>query len=205
MYEMLDMRVPKLDFMGESPLSEVLKFLSQHVTDTYGASGDESFTMTIWPDTVVLWSEDISSLDEVLISDIVLDGITLRNALKLIFRQTAEPALTYVIQNEVMLITTLEEATSEHMMLTRVYPVGHLLAVETQQVLRDGITGEEGPAAHLISLVQEFTPPALFWGDDIECGTIYIFGGNLVIRQTHSGHQEIVRLLNLLTQSIESR
>ncbi|MCH7686424.1 MAG: hypothetical protein IH899_07050, partial [Planctomycetes bacterium] len=51
-------------------------------------------------------------------------GIKLRSALKIILEQLTEP-LTYIIEDEVMKITTLEEAASQ--LSIQVYPVGDLL------------------------------------------------------------------------------
>ncbi len=60
--------------------------------------------------------------EELLKGSMSLSGIKLRSALRLIL----EPLeLTYVIKNEVMMITTEEEARNE--MSTRVYPVGDLV------------------------------------------------------------------------------
>ncbi len=52
----------------------------------------------------------------------ILSGITLRSALRLIL---SEHDLTYVIEDEVMKITTVTEAESK--MVTRIYPVGDLV------------------------------------------------------------------------------
>ncbi|MCA9086106.1 MAG: hypothetical protein KDA81_18740, partial [Planctomycetaceae bacterium] len=66
------------------------------------------------------------------VRDINFQGMTLRNALKLIFEQTTEPELTYVIQNEVMMITTLSKAESDDNLVTRVYPVADLVIPPVQ-------------------------------------------------------------------------
>ncbi|MCH2211360.1 MAG: VWA domain-containing protein [Fuerstiella sp.] len=127
---MLKEPIPRLDYRGETSLGEVLEFLADHYTTTWGAVGGGSgsdFRMTIWPDTVSLELVDISSLDDVTVSDINLEGIPLRTALKLIFGKTDDPALTYVIQDDVMTITTVEEANSENSQVTRVYQVGDLV------------------------------------------------------------------------------
>ncbi|MDG1894863.1 MAG: sigma-70 family RNA polymerase sigma factor [Fuerstiella sp.] len=55
----------------------------------------------------------------------------------------------------------------------------------------------------LVELVQEMTTPPCRWVvSDGEGGAIKIVGRSLVVRQTQAGHREIVRLLNLLTESI---
>lgn len=129
--QMLDKPIPPLDFPGETPLSEILETIRAYYNTTYGIdsglSGGDG-RMTIYPDYKELELEGISSLEEVLIKDISFDGLTLRNALQLIFEQTSDPAeLTYVIENEVFKVTTVAKATSEDNLVTRVYPVGDLV------------------------------------------------------------------------------
>ncbi|MEZ6059702.1 MAG: hypothetical protein R3C19_05010 [Planctomycetaceae bacterium] len=121
---MLDEPVPPLDFPGDAQLSEVLQQISEFYTATYGREGGADYRMTIWPDYAELELEGINSLEEVTVKDIVLNGISLRNALSLIFDQTEEPALTYVIKNEVVQITTLAKAEDpQESATTRVYDV----------------------------------------------------------------------------------
>ena len=122
--------VPRLDYPGEISIGEILEYLADHYTAVYGNLGGSAgadYRMTIWPDDVALEIAGISSLDEVLISDINLEGIPLKTALKLIFRKTDDPRLTYVIQDDVMLITTEEEANSPESLVTRIYQVGDLV------------------------------------------------------------------------------
>ncbi|MEZ6133213.1 MAG: hypothetical protein R3C59_31485 [Planctomycetaceae bacterium] len=129
--QMLDKPIPPLDFPGETPLSEILETIRAYFNTTYGIesglSGGDG-RMTIYPDYAELELEGISSLEEVLIKDIAFEGMTLRNALELIFAQTSDPAeLTYIIENEVFKVTTVAKATSEDNLVTRVYPVGDLV------------------------------------------------------------------------------
>ena len=128
--DMLDEPVPSLDYRGDTPLSEILDFLAEYYTETYGAVGGSAsneFRMVIWPDKAELDEETIDSLDDVIVSDIELDGVPLRTALKLIFERTTDPPLTYVIQDDVMKITTVTAANDEGALETRIYPVGDLV------------------------------------------------------------------------------
>jgi len=121
-----------------------------------------------------------------------LKGITLRSALKLILR---ELELTYVIQGEVLLITTPEEA--EHCLITRVYPVTDLL-------YRDDEQGEIS-RYDADSLVDMFT--AVFHHQNMSWsearpGSITAMpiknGMTLVVSQTRDFHETIERILQLL-------
>ncbi len=55
----------------------------------------------------------------------------------------------------------------------------------------------------LCSVVKEMTSPPCKWFDvDGEGGAIRLVSRSLVVRQTSAGHREVVRLLNLLTESV---
>lgn len=135
--QMLDKPVRNLDFQGGVPLSEILETISTYFTATYGTGAGElgtDFQMSFETDRGELGIVGIDTLEDVIISDISYDGMTLRNALKLIFAQTqddqkslAPEPLTYVIQNEVIMITTVAKAESEDNLVTRVYPVADLV------------------------------------------------------------------------------
>jgi len=243
MYEMLETPIPPLDFPGETPLSEILSTLSEYYTTQHGATGNGDFKFTIHVDKRELDLEGLNDLEEVLVRDISFsNGMELQNALKLIFDQTSDPAeLTYVIRNEVMVITTKAMADSEDAMVTRVYEVGELLDLEYGEdlVYPNGGGGGMGgggfqsvpqyPFAppgkgkkkvqaerkasddqsatvstlNLTDIVMEMTsPPYLWFNTDGEGGAIRIVGSTLVVRQTPAGHREIVRLLNLLSESV---
>ena len=126
---LLDEPCPPLDFPGDVPISEILQQISDYYTNTYGSAGGGAgadYRMTIIPDRAELELDGISSLDDVTVSDISLSGITLKNALALIFGQTSDPELTYMIKNEVMLITTVTASELDENLITRVYPLGDL-------------------------------------------------------------------------------
>lgn len=104
-YDALD-QITNVEFPG-NPLSDVVEYISsQH-------------GIPIIIDETELSNDGRSGDDEV---ELVLSGITLRSALKLLL----EPlALTYVIEDEVMKITTELAATGS--LQTRVYPVADLV------------------------------------------------------------------------------
>ena len=130
---MLSEPIPLLDYPGEASLDEILSFLADYYTETWGSVGGgtgSDYRMTIWPDFQILSEEAIDSLEDVTVQDIVLEGITLKTALKLIFERT-DPELTYIIQDDVVKITTAEVANSDEYLDTRIYPVGDLVIPAT--------------------------------------------------------------------------
>ncbi|MFN8707589.1 MAG: hypothetical protein ACK50J_12980, partial [Planctomyces sp.] len=112
LYEMLEEPIPPLDFQGQVSLKEVLDQISEHFTNTYGNEGagtGADFRMTIVPDRKSL-EIDGATYEDVQVQDIVYSGIKLKNLLTLLFGQTTEPELTYMIRNEVLQITTKTSA-----------------------------------------------------------------------------------------------
>lgn len=233
MHEILDAPVSQLKFPGDTPLGEVLERLADDLTSTYG---NDRFQLRVVPDQGELDIEDFS-VDDVTVTDLDLNDITVRNALRLIFEQTESdsksPApLTWAIHNEVLLITTRAKANSEALLSTRVYPVGHLLfAMQEHQTETAGMGSSDYGMATAVQFSGgmggamggmggvEFVPPtpqhpliqlvmSMTSGDDDNTwhenggpGRLDLFGSNLVVRQTPAGHDEVVRLLNLLSKA----
>lgn len=112
-----------------------------------------------------------------------LSGISLKSALNI----TLDPhELTYIIKNEVMMITT--ETDAEQELENRVYLVGEFLDP----------TERETSMSQLMDAIQ--TSTAGIWMDvDGDGGTMsQLRGSRLVIRQTRKVHDEIVTLLEQL-------
>lgn len=143
---MLKEPAPPLDYPGEVSLEEVLQQIADHYTNTYGSEGGgvgSDFRMTIFPDRGELDLESVN-LADVTVQDIQLKGITLKNALQLIFSQTKDPDLTYMIRNEVLLITTVDAAESDENLITRVYPLGDLAIPPSLHLQLGGGQGGQG-------------------------------------------------------------
>ena len=76
-------------------------------------------------DTKVLEDASVDTSAEV---KLPYNGMKLRNGLKLILEQGSQP-LTYIIEDEVMKITTVEQANQK--LTIRMYPVGDLVSVRS--------------------------------------------------------------------------
>jgi hypothetical protein len=74
--------------------------------------------------------------------------------------------------------------------------------------MEGGLGGAAGQAytpdpITLATVVMDMTSPPCSWlENDGAGGVIHIAGRSLVVRQTFQGHQEVVRLLNLLSESV---
>ncbi len=140
--------------------------------------------MDFWKDRHAIEIQlDIKALDDVGISSDEpitkrLKGLSLRSALNLVL---ADLELTYLIANEVLWITTPEQAGTQ--LLTEVYPVADLI---------------DGNGDALIHLITSAVQPDS-WDDVGGPGNITggSFGGaeTVVISQTYHVHREIVELL----------
>ena len=286
MYDLLDKPLTQIQLEGEIPLSIALSFIEERLTEAYGngaGANGENFRLVVWPDKLALSDEGLDSLDDVSVTLNNLEGVSLKSALNLIFKQASQYAdLTYMIQDEVLLVTTRSYA--DEMMTIRVYDVDHLIDLDygaegivsstpsgggagffsvspdepgtdvnagadnqnrqgrrrQRKKNRDGknanrsdtdpysqvvtqFGGEGGGMgmgggsgggglgrAHpqepvtLATVVMDLTSsPDCQWLElDGLGGVARIVGRSLVVRQTHRGHQEIVRFLNLLTETI---
>ncbi|HEX3655494.1 MAG TPA: hypothetical protein VHV55_06805 [Pirellulales bacterium] len=114
-----------------------------------------------------------------------LKGISLRSALRLMLRDLE---LTYVIRDEVLLITTVSNAETIH--TTRVYAVGDLLRSASDDAL------QSNPAHDLIAAIVK-TVAFTTWSDVGGAGAICYSpeAQGLVISQTAEVHEQIYGLL----------
>ena len=132
----LDEPLPRaLSYPGDNSLGEILRF----VADAYTAEGP--YTMRIILDES---DPDLGDkptfLDDTQVADVDLAGITMRNALELIFAKVKDQELTVMIKNEVMMVTTVATAESEENLVTRIYDVADLVVI-TQPGMGGGMMG----------------------------------------------------------------
>ena len=120
--EALD-RPAQFDFL-DTPLTDVATFLS----DTYGIN--VVLAKSTLADAAVTEDTPVTSS---------LSGISLRSALRIML---GELKLTYVIRDEVMQITTPEDA--EGQLITKVYPVGDLVVPIMANLNTFGLGGQGG-------------------------------------------------------------
>ncbi len=125
-----------------------------------------------------------------------LEGLSLRSALELML---SDWELTYVVQHEVLLITTEEEAAGQRYMTTKLYPVADLLArYHPQPGERGG-----GPADFdsILEVIKSTIAPTS-WDEvggpgSIRSGTFNNLE-TLIVLQTYHVHRKIAALLREL-------
>ncbi|MEX2026626.1 MAG: permease prefix domain 1-containing protein [Pirellulaceae bacterium] len=156
-----------------------------------------------------------------------LRGISLRSALRILL---GELKLAYTIRDEVLIITTPEDAESQ--LSTRVYDVRELLAMETppgsipalkpkaDEKPSSGESNEKPPAIEapsggfgskrpelsdadrLINLITRICEPDS-WDEVGGPGTADEYKGLVTISQTREVHEEVERLLNMLHRAAD--
>lgn len=119
----LDLPCPNLQFVGETPLKELLGTFETHW------SKHLPYDLPFFPDYAELDLEGISSMEDVSAANIKIAGgtHTCRDALNLIFRQTTDPALSYQAFAGHIDVTTLAKTESEVNMASRVYNVSEFI------------------------------------------------------------------------------
>ncbi|HVA47203.1 MAG TPA: hypothetical protein VNH11_12615 [Pirellulales bacterium] len=174
-------QLTEIDF-AEQPLSDVIEYLKQrHGID-------------IQLDSKALTDAGVNSDTPITRR---IKGITLRALLRLTLD---ELDLTYVIRNEVLMITSKTEA--ENMLLARVYPVFDL-------VVRPPDAPADRPALDFPALIDNITNNLVptTWDEVGGPGAIEGFtnAGALVITQTTAAHDEIVEYLKALRDARAAR
>jgi hypothetical protein len=123
-----------------------------------------------------------------------LRGITLRAALRLMLGALD---LTYVIKDEVLLITTPDKASNE--LVTRIYPVSDLVTPRSAT-----LGGEDFKP--LIGVITETIRPTT-WGKVGGPGSIFPLGQvrSLIVSQTDEVHEQVAQLLTGLRQARDAQ
>jgi hypothetical protein len=103
----------QVDF-DQQPLSDVVEYLK-----AFHSQGGPERAIEIQLDRAALEAVGVATDTPVTKR---LTGVTLKSALRLLLKDLD---LTYIIQDEVLLITTIDEA--EQLLITKVYPVGDLV------------------------------------------------------------------------------
>jgi hypothetical protein len=157
-----------LDF-SDTSLEEVVGFIQ------------ESYNIPVQLDTTALEEQGVDRQEPVTVS---LHGISLRSALRLMLKHLQ---LTYIIQDEVLVITTPEEAESQ--LITCVYDVRDLVA---------GANDVGGPDALIDAIISSICNDTWAENGGGEAVIEFLKPGMLVISQTRAVHEEIRALLETI-------
>lgn len=132
LYETLEKSAPAMDYEQGTSLSDVLADLAKHYS-----SLDEDNIMQVWPDTIALSDVGVDSLDDlVLRRDLKLKNVSLDSALNLLLSRLdgVDESLEVMIKDEVLMITTAEEAADESNYFIRTYEVAALMNLPIETV-----------------------------------------------------------------------
>ena len=101
--EMLDQPVKSLAFPGDNSLGDPIRQIPLHFNSVYGAARD--IKMQIVGDAKSLKKVGFKSIDEFRITDINLDNIPLRDALRILLDNVKDVKLDYEIRDDKIVIT----------------------------------------------------------------------------------------------------
>ncbi len=123
---MNSLRVPELKFPGQNSLRDILDSIEGYMA-SYSILSSPRFVLDESDDNIGV---DASYLDTTQIDDVSIaeDSMTLASALDLILRKVKDqdPRLTWIVENEVILITTVDSAESSERAFIRSYDVKKL-------------------------------------------------------------------------------
>ncbi len=137
-----------VDLKDDSPAERLIRealgqetefnFIDTPLSDALLIIG-EQHGINIRLDTLVLEEAGVPSDEPV---NLIISGITLRSALKIMLENMPNDELTWVVDDEVMKITTVTKA--EEIMPTRVYPVADLVIPVQSLGGQGGFGGQQG-------------------------------------------------------------
>ncbi|MBA4105483.1 MAG: hypothetical protein C0485_06965 [Pirellula sp.] len=163
----------------DSPLRAPIDFVAQPLSDVVHIIS-EDFQIPIVIDTSAL--DAVASSPDVEVS-FAIGNVTLRSALELMLQSVGEGDLTYIVDNEVLMITTQEEA--EKRLGVVVYRVDDLL------------DGDEATCERLIDVIVASVEHESWMENGTGEGEALSFPpGMIVISQTRRVHAEVERLLD---------
>jgi hypothetical protein len=175
----------KIEWILDQPLKSPLQYPETPLNTVTGIISEE-YELPIVFDTTALDAIAVSPEVEVTVG---LANVTLRSALELMLRQVED--LTFIVDEEVLLITTEDEANTR--LEVRVYRVDDLLhdagAGSGQEIDEDQFDALQ---QIIVSTVESDSWMEHGTGE----GEILQFGrGMFVVGQTHRVHEQIVKLL----------
>ena len=180
----------RIDAVLDKHLTAPLEYVDTPLLDIV-AQLQEEYTLPIILDSAALDEVAISADTEVSIS---LSNITLRSALDLILREPGLEDLTYIIDKEVLLITTKDRANET--LQTKVYRVDdfeHFAEVPSES------SSKSDCFSPLTSVIVRCVAYDSWKANGTGEGAIQLMQpGMLVVSQTRSVHQEIKALLESL-------
>lgn len=168
-----------LEFI-ETPLNQITEVLA------------EDYDIQILFDTSAL---DALACSPEVETSIRVGNVSLRSALELMLREAGDGELTYIIENEVLLITTQEE--EDKRLEVRVYRVGDIVGNDPH-----GLLSDDASLDSLMDVITSAVETDSWMENGTGEGDIQAFGGDmLVIAQTRRVHDGVAQLLQLIREA----
>jgi hypothetical protein len=177
----------RIERVLNQPLKQPLEFIEQPLRDVATILA-ETYDIPIQFDTKAL--DAVAASPDVEVS-VQIANVTLRSALELMLKTAGAEELTYVVDDEVLLITTLEEAETRLEVI--VYRVDDLVADPSAGESRSEAADFDTLIDVIVSSVEHESWQENGKGE----GEIHAFPpGMIVISQTARVHEQVQRLLD---------
>lgn len=182
----MPLRAP-LEFV-DMPLTQVVEVLAEEydIPIVFDKTAIDAVGPTGWS---LSRKETVPCSPEVAVS-MSIDGVSLRSALNLILRNACQGNLTYIIEDEVLLITSHEQAAMR--LETRVYRVDDLFIPEDTNSI------DQSDYDSLIDLIVSTVEHESWMENGTGEGEIQPYGNMLVIAQSQHMHDRIEKFLEHL-------
>jgi hypothetical protein len=178
----------RIERMLAQRLKAPIEFVDTPLTTIFNVIAEE-YDLSILFDKTALESVAINPDTEISTN---LRNITLRSAMDLMLAEV--PDLTYIVDNEVLLITSQDEASTR--LEVRVYRVDDLISEARTRANQEE---NRDPFAPIIDVIANSVERHSWQCNNTGEGEIRGFSpGMLVISQTRRVHQQIVRLLEVM-------
>jgi hypothetical protein len=177
-----------IEVLLDSPLKSLLQFSEIPINEVMNHLQEE-YQIPIVFDSASMEEVAISPETEVTLN---LRNITLRSALNLMLRQPGLEDITYIIDDEVLMITTKEEANS-HLVIA-VYQVDDLIDNGSPRK-----KGEKSPYTSLVKVITDCVEHDSWMANGTGEGVVHLMKpGILVVSQTKAVQDKIATLLKRL-------
>jgi hypothetical protein len=190
----------RIDSVLDQPLSSPLEFIETPINQIAQLIA-EHYDIPIVIDVESLKAAGLTPEEE---ATVTIGNVSLKSALRLLLQTAGDNTMTYILDNEVILITTPEVAAKH--LETRIYPVGELIVAlksGPQPAAAGAAQGKTPPPVDEITELADALiltiSPQTWRRNGTGAGDVQKIGDKyLVVLQTQSVHEEIESFLQHL-------
>ena len=192
----------RIESVLNKPLKAPMDFVQLPIADVARVIAQD-YDIPVLIDTRALKVAGLTPDSEVSIN---IGNVSLKSALRLLVKSVSDGAMTYIVDDEVLLFTTSEVAAKR--LQTRIYSVGQLTAAlqsgsRVAAKAADSNLPAAGPTTDLAEALILTVSPESWRRNDAGRGDVQKLGDRyLVVLQSHAVHEEIEGFLQQLAQAV---